>query len=89
VLIIEIKKLLILLLLFQMITIFIYLSHHFITQCLDIPSTRAKEDFIKHFEYGDARSEFFFDEPEIDENRSLILKFAHYQQVGNAERISN
>jgi hypothetical protein len=51
-------------------------------------SIRANDEFVNKFASGDVRSQFLLSYPDIDPNRDLVLKFAHYQQVGNAERIS-
>lgn len=51
-------------------------------------SIRANDTFVNEFSVSDARKLFFLIEPQIDQNRNLILKFAHYQSVGNAEKIS-
>lgn len=51
-------------------------------------SIRANDAFVDQFSFSDVRKGFFLKEPEIDENRNLVLKFAHYQTVGNAEKIS-
>lgn len=51
-------------------------------------SIRANDIFVKEFSTLDARNAFFVKEPLIDEDRHLVLKFAHNYQVGNAERIS-
>ncbi|ANQ52540.2 RagB/SusD family nutrient uptake outer membrane protein [Flammeovirga sp. MY04] len=50
-------------------------------------SMRANDKFVEKFSNDDARAGFFLMEPEIDENRHLILKFGHNAVVGNAERI--
>jgi len=51
-------------------------------------SMRANDKFANMFNSMDARSSFFVMDSNIDPDRHLILKFAHNQQVGNAERIS-
>lgn len=51
-------------------------------------SMRADIDFVNLFDNMDYRSSFFVLDPGLDPDRHLILKFAHNQQVGNAERIS-
>ena len=51
-------------------------------------SMRANDHFVDMFSKNDIRSNYFVKEPQIDEDRNLILKFSHYQSVGNAERIS-
>jgi len=51
-------------------------------------SIRANDAFVETFNNNDYRKDFFLMHPDIDPDRHLILKFAHNQQVGNAERIS-
>ena len=51
-------------------------------------SMRANDDFVSVFSTSDARKSFFLMEEEIDADRNLILKFAHNNSVGNAEKIS-
>ena len=51
-------------------------------------SIRANDEFVDKFEIGDVRSQFFLRYEDIDPNRDLVLKFMHYQSVGNAEKIS-
>jgi tetratricopeptide (TPR) repeat protein len=48
---------------------------------------RAHHQFVNEFSVLDARKNFFLKIDEIDPDRNLIVKFAHNQSVGNAERI--
>ncbi|MCX2743830.1 RagB/SusD family nutrient uptake outer membrane protein [Mangrovivirga sp. M17] len=50
-------------------------------------SMRANDEFVNKFSNGDARKGFFLKVAEIDPDRNLIVKFAHNNAVGNAERI--
>ncbi|MFH6767855.1 RagB/SusD family nutrient uptake outer membrane protein [Gaetbulibacter aquiaggeris] len=50
-------------------------------------SMRANNDFVSKFSVADSRKSFFLKLDEIDPDRYLIVKFAHNNAVGNAERI--
>lgn len=50
-------------------------------------SIRANDEFVNQFELGDVRAQFFLKEPSIDADRHLVLKFQHWQSIGNAERV--
>lgn len=50
-------------------------------------SIRANDEFVNQFELGDVRGQFFLKEPSIDPDRNLVLKFQHWQSIGNAERV--
>ncbi|WP_158293220.1 RagB/SusD family nutrient uptake outer membrane protein [Tamlana fucoidanivorans] len=50
-------------------------------------SMRADSEFVNTFTAADARKSFFLKVDDIDPDRYLIVKFAHNNSVGNAERI--
>jgi len=50
-------------------------------------SMRAHNKFVNEFSILDVRKNMFLKIDEIDQDRNLIVKFAHNQSVGNAERI--
>jgi len=51
-------------------------------------SIRANDEFVDKFSFNDTRKSFFVMESDIDLDRYLVLKFAHYQSIGNAEKVS-
>jgi hypothetical protein len=51
-------------------------------------SMRANNSFVAKFSNQDARKNYFLKLDDIDRDRNLIVKFAHNNSIGNAERIA-